>query len=99
MWLEVSEPQSLIVTTSQYQPDCCAVHVCPVAPEIAAPSKYHWLPVGALLVSTSPRALITGDGGTALTVTAKIGETVPLPQELVPRTVMSVSYTHLTLPT
>ena len=51
------------------------------------PSKYHWLPVEALLVNNGPDAVMTGAAGIALTVTLKLGDTVPGPHELVPFTV------------
>ena len=83
MRVEVSELQPFRVTMSVYQPVCIATQVCVVAPAMAVPLKYHWLPAGALLCSVSPEEVMTGADGTGLTVTLKSGETVPLPQELV----------------
>ena len=47
---------------------------------------HHWFPVGALLYAVYPVLVTTGAAGIGLTVTAKFGETVPFPHELVPVT-------------
>ena len=56
---------------------------------MAVPSKYHWLPVGALLVSTLPDTVTTGAAGIELIVTLKLAETAPLPQVFDPFTVIT----------
>ena len=60
------------------------------APAPAWVAEYHhWLPVGALLVRIYPELVTTAGAGTALTVTLRSGDSGPLPQELVPLTVIT----------
>jgi hypothetical protein len=48
------------------------VYVCPVAPLIAVPFKYHWLSVAELDVRTSPFMVTVGVEGVAFTVTTPV---------------------------
>jgi hypothetical protein len=73
----LEHPSALVITTV-YEPVAVAVYVSAVAPLIADPSLYHWLPVAEDEVNTTlppaqkvvgPPALIVGVDGIGLTVT------------------------------